>query len=336
VRTMLLFAALSLPTLALADAAPRQPPKDTRCQRAPSKKDTKTLEKWQPELGGDKTRKAWKELLGAGQEGCKLVAEWLAAGGAGEDLEGHRDAAHKLILFGDDAQVALGDDWLMGHDGDTTRHIAAALERRLALVDEEQAAYLGAHPDKGVRDDVLGLLMGYHSEGRMVSKRYGPVTVLEYEETLWLGAPEGPTPYVVAAVKSILDQGDHDTAEKVAKFGSRFYKERYPGHEAWADFTVDMVGVARGEKDFQKAANIAARLTAYGEGPRLGEMVEKVLAAGNDETLEHMLDGFEDGFNAGIATPVTLGHLQTIADSGSGKQHKRAAAIHKKASKKIG
>lgn len=337
-RTMLaaLLAFTLAPGLALADVTTRRAAPDARCTAPSGKKSDKLIEKYGGGLGGEETRKSWKKLLDAGAAGCALVSEWLAAGGEGEELAGHRDAAALLIVSGDEAQVNLGARWLMGHDAATTLQIVGALEKRLASLDEEQSAFLASHEDKKVRDESLGLLMGYHSEGVVVAKRYGPVTVMEYEETVWAGSPDGPAPHHVAAVQAILDAGDHDTAEKVSKFGSRFYKERFANHDAWADFTVEMVAVEPGDKDHQKAANIAARLTAHGEGPRLGEMLDRVLASGNEETLEHMLDGFEDGIKAGIATKATLGHLEAIAAGGSGKQHKRAGAIAKKAGKKLG
>lgn len=336
-KRTLLAAVLSLtlvPAAAMADATPRRPVLDARCTAPPSKKSEKLIAKFGEGLGGDDTRKSWKKLMAAGEAGCKLVSDWLGAGGAGEELAGHRDVAEALIVSGDDAQLAIGMQWLQGHDTDTTLQIVKAAEKRLVALTPEQSTFLASHEDKKVRDGSLGVLIGYHSEGAIVPKKYGPVTVLEYVETLWVGSPESPAEHHIAAVRSILEQGDHGTKQRVAKLGSRFYKERMSDQDVWADLTIDMVGVPKGD-EAQGAANVAARLTAQGEGPRLGEMVDKILAADNGETLEHLLDGLENGFKAGIATTATLGHLEKVAAGGAGKQHKRAARIHKKAAKKI-
>jgi len=334
-RNALLTAlALSLaPGLALADAKPRQGPTDARCQRGPDKKSEKIIAKFGAGLGGADTRKSWKKLMDAGSEGCQMVADWLAEGGAGEELAGTRDVAERLIMWGDDSQFVLGTTFLMGHDDDTTMQIVEGLEKRLAALTPEQTDFLANHANKAVRDKALGLLMGYHSEGKMVMKKYGPVTVMEYEETLWLGAGDGPSEHHLAAVAAILAAGDHDTAERVAKYGSRFYKERYSNNDAWAALMLPFVSVAKGD-DAQKAANIVARNTAWGEGAGLAELVTAAAASGNQETLEHLLDGFENGIKAGFATQATLGFLEQVA-AGEGKQAKRAATMAKKAAKKI-
>ncbi len=333
-----LFAALALslaPGVALADAKARTPARDLRCQQPASKKSEKIIAKFGGELGGADTRKAWKKLLDAGEPGCQMVADWLAEGGAGEELAGHRDAAERLIMWGNDAQIALGSKWLMGHDDDTTMQIIEGLEKRLGQVTPEQAQFLADHPNKEVRDKALGLLMGYHSEGQMVAKRYGPVTTMQYEETLWLGASDGPPEHHLAAVVRILEQGDHDTREKVAKYGSRFYKERYANNDAWAPLMLPFVSAEKGDKDNQKAANLVARNTAWGEGAGLAEVVKAAIASGNQETLEHLLDGFEEGIKAGFATKATLGFLGEVAGGGDGAQNKRAEKMAKKAAKKI-
>ena len=103
----LLLALLSFPLAAQAGALveTRHPAEGARCVGDGGKKGPKTMEKWGAALGGAETRKAWKELMGAGKPGCDAVAAWLVAGAAGEEGSGIADIVDVLIQNGDPALI---------------------------------------------------------------------------------------------------------------------------------------------------------------------------------------------------------------------------------------
>ena len=87
-RILITAAALSLPLSASAASVEmRHNGAGEACQGDAGKKGAKLLAKWEPGLGGDDTRKAWKSLRGAGEAGCDAIATWLKDGAPGEDAD---------------------------------------------------------------------------------------------------------------------------------------------------------------------------------------------------------------------------------------------------------
>ena len=170
---------LALPSMASAgDVTARYGTGGASCAQPTDAKGQKTVDKFGLMLGSSDSRKAWKALVKTGKTGCTAVFDWLKAGGAGEEGAGLRDVATVLVEDGDDEMLNLGASYLMSDDRETTLSILGALEQRLALLTAEQTAWLAANPDEEIRRKALGVLIGYHSTGAMVAKRYGPVTTL--------------------------------------------------------------------------------------------------------------------------------------------------------------
>ena len=84
VRLLLIASLLAVPSIASAQwgVIGTHETDDSKC-KGMSKKAGKVLEKWTPELGGKNTRKAWKELIDVGADGCAAILEHMNAGGEG-------------------------------------------------------------------------------------------------------------------------------------------------------------------------------------------------------------------------------------------------------------
>jgi len=137
-RTLLLL----LPAVALA-APPElhadRPPYSNWCGKASEKKIAKGLARYQPLLGTDDTRDAWKSLADLGVPGCQAVADWLAAGADGGETGDVRDAGARMILSGTPSQIAVGVDVMLADSDDRIGTYGAALAaKRLVLLDDER------------------------------------------------------------------------------------------------------------------------------------------------------------------------------------------------------
>ncbi len=150
------------------------------CQGASSTKIEKVLAKWQPELGGDNTRKAWKKLITAGEPGCDAVVAHLDAGGAGLVAADYADIGRDLVLGGADRHMAVGTALILRGEPEITKNILGAMEARLAHFSPEQAQAVASDSDPAVREAALGPLIGYHSIGALESVMGVPV---------WKGRP---------------------------------------------------------------------------------------------------------------------------------------------------
>lgn len=295
------------------------------CQGDGGKKGSKILEKWAPGLGGDDTRKAWKSLRDAGEPGCDAIAEWLKAGAPGEESAGIADAAALLVKNGNDGHVDAALMWLGDEDPAVLRGILGALEYRLAVLDEGATAAIAADTREGVAKAAVSVFIGYHSVGTMKFV-YG---VPYYTETAYWGSVTAPPEHYVTAIGTILEGADIGIQEDIAKYAGRHYREGHKGQDAWAPFLIGMVDTI--DKESQKAANLAAKLLAWGEPAGIDDAVTRVLAVDNKETMEHFLDGFEERLDEGRGTVETIARLETIAAAGE----KRAAKLAKKFGKKI-
>lgn len=301
----------------------------TACVGDGGTKATKNLPKWQPELGGDKTRKAWKTLVNSGTPGCDAVADWLVAGAAGEDDAGIADAAAILIKNGTDAHAEAGLSALEEGSLEVTLAILGALEYRLAVVSPELTAAIVDNGGDGVHKAAAAVFIGYHSEGTLKFV-YG---VPYWDEIAYWGAVTAPPQHYVDAVGKLFDAAEGDTLEALVKYCGRHFREGHRDQDAWAPFLIAHLGDSG---DAQGVANIAAKHLAWGEPAGIDEGVDAALAAANKETLEHMLDGFEERLGEKRGTAQTIALLDKIAAGGDGKgQYKRAEKLAKKWRKKV-
>ncbi len=325
-RILITAAALSLPLSASAASVEmRHNGAGEACQGDAGKKGAKLLAKWEPGLGGDDTRKAWKSLRGAGEAGCDAIATWLKDGAPGEDAAGYGDAAAMLIKNGNDSHVEAGLMFLGDEDPTVLRNLLGALEYRLAVLDAESTAAIAADTREGVREAATSVFIGYHSVGTMKFVYGVPV----YTETAYWGSVTAPPAHYIDGLATLLEGAPINVQEDVAKYAGRHYREGHKGQDAFAPFLVAMVDTI--DKESQKAANIAAKHLAWGEPEGIDDAVTRILAVENKETMEHFLDGFEERLNEGRGTLETVARLQTIADSGD----KRATKMAKKWGKKI-
>ena len=327
----LALALTALPVLAYGGALveTRHPAEGARCVGDLGKKGAKKMDKWGESLGGEDTRKAWKELIGAGKPGCDAIATWLAAGAPGEEGNGIADVIDVLIQNGDAGHIDAALTLIQHPDEAVMRRILSGLEYRLAVVDEATAAIIASDARRGVASDALAVFIGYHSIGQFKTVYGIPI----YEETAYWGPVTAPPAHYIDAVRTILADGGPDEFEAAAKFAGRHFREGHQGQGAWVEFLLPMLTIA-GEEG-QKAANVAALNLGWGEPEGIDAAVTAVLDGGNSEVLEHLLDGLEERLKAGRGSKDTIGRLDTIAAAGTVGEYKRAAKIAKKFGGKV-
>lgn len=325
-----LLCLLSLPAVAEAGVTTRMTPVGRTCQGT-SQKFIDGTAKIQADLGGKNTRATWKKLVNLGEPGCKAVADWIIAGGAGGEGADWGDAARALIEGGSDSFVDAGAQVLKMPDAGASRTVLGALEARLGLLTPELAEQVASSPDPEVRNAALAVLIGYHSVIQMTFVMNVPVP----KEVAYYGVTTAPEDHVVAAVQKIVAAGNAETRKRFAKYVGRHLEEGYSGQDAWLPTLFELLVPADKEEDSQEAANLAARGFCHAETANIDEVLDRVLGSGNETTLVYVVDGFERRLDGGKGTVRTLDRLSKVAGAGAGKEHKRAGAVAKKFEKKV-
>ena len=326
-RLALALAALlsTLPGRAAADTVLelRHGPVGGDCRIEAGPREEALVERWVPELGGGRTRRAWRILLRQGQPGCRAVAAWLAEGGPGLDGRGLADAARALLERGEPEQVEVAAA-LLGHQAvEVTLGVLEGLEKRLAVIDEQATARLLEDEREGVPEAALALFAGYHSEGRVRFEQGVPV----WEETAWWGARDDPPHHYWDAVRTCIEGEDPGLRELAAKYLSRHGREDHPGAISWGRL---LAGIA-GSRD--PAAALAAGGLGWSEAPALYDVEAELLL--DPAALRQLLDGLEGRLEAGRGTQETLDRLGRIAARGDRRQHARAGRLLTKWSRRL-
>ncbi len=298
------------------------------CDGGASKKTDKDIPKWQPELGGEKTRQAWKKLVKLGEPGCDAVVAHIEAGGAGFEAADFADAAESLILGGQQRHMDAGAALLAQGDKEVTLKILSAMETRLMHLTAEQAAALASDGDEEVREKAIAVLVGYHSIGQLVFKMGIPV----WEEQDWYGATVAPPQHHVDAVATLLGDATVDQRLRVAKYIQRLYTEFQPNQQAWAATLVPLVELSGDDQD---AANLAARGLGAASPDGIDAVVDTVLGGGNEATLDFLIQGFELRLGRGLGSAATIALLDKIAGAADKKNAKAAEKLAKKYRKKV-
>lgn len=303
-------------------------PQGGTCTGGSSKKTDKEIPKWEPELGGEKTRQAWKKLVRLGEPGCDAVVAHIEAGAAGMESADLADAAEALILGGQQRHMDAGAALIANGDREITLKALSAMEVRLMQLTAEQAAAVASSEDEDVRESAIAALVGYHSIGALVTKFGIPV----WEEQDWYGATAAPAQHHIEAVATILDAATVDHRMRVAKYIQRLYTEGQPNQQAWAPTLVGLLGYSGDDQD---AANLAARGLGAFDGDGIDDVVATVMAGGNSDTLDFLIQGFELRLGRGLGTAGTIARLDTIAGSEDTKNAKAAEKLAKKWRKKV-
>ncbi len=212
---------------------------------------------------------------------------------------------------------------------EVTLAVLGALEYRLGIISPELTEAVLANGGDGVHKAAAAVFIGYHSEGTLKFV-YG---VPYWDETAYWGAQTAPPQHYVDAVASMFESAEGETLESLLKYAGRHFREGHHDQDVWAPFLIAHVGDSG---DNQGMANIAAKHLAWGEPAGIEEAVDVAIAGANKETLEHMLDGFEERLGEGRGTQQTIALLDKIAGGGDGKgQYKRAEKLAKKFRKKV-
>jgi len=163
-------------------------------------------------LGGEHTRRAWKDLVKLGFEGCEAVATWLAQGAPGGDGADRVDASLTLIRSGRDAEVAVGARDLANPDPGRAAAIATALMYRHVALDGPTSQLLTeayeASDSKIPHSTLVGIFTGTY----YIQRTYTVYTYINGQsvpqtrtEITWYFAEGEPPPGHVEAMRAWLD-----------------------------------------------------------------------------------------------------------------------------------
>jgi hypothetical protein len=303
-------------------------PQGGTCSGASTKRTDKEIPKWQPELGGDKTRQAWKKLVRLGEPGCDAVVAHLQAGAAGMESADLADAAAALILGGQPAHMAAGAALLAKDDLEVTLSILGAMEARMMHLSAEQAAAVASSPEDEVREKAIAALVGYHSIGALVFKMGIPI----WEEQDWYGATVAPEQHHLDALQVILENATPAHTLRAAKYIQRLYTEGQPNQAAWAPTLAPLTALSGDDQD---AANLAARGLGARDGEGIDAVVESILAGGNADTIDFLIQGLGIRLGRGLGTADTIARLEKITAGAEKKNSKAAEKLAKKWRKKV-
>ncbi|MCP4867232.1 MAG: hypothetical protein GY898_00760 [Proteobacteria bacterium] len=134
------------------------------------------------------------------------------------------------------------------------------------------------------------------------------------------------------AIAAIVEKADVEQRMRVAKYIQRLYIEGQPNQQGWAPTLVPMLGLSGDDQD---AANLAARGLGALDGDGIDEVVASVMAGGNADTLDYLIQGFESKLGRGLGTAGTIGRLDTIAGAADKKNARAAEKLAKKWRKKV-
>lgn len=215
-------------------------------------------------LGGEHTRRAWKDLLKLGTVGCDAVAEWLLDGGPGGLAADHADASKELILYGKGRHVRAGTAWLGDPDPAVPRGIASALRRRLVALDEAALKVLVEQFHVGDRavssETLLGILVGYYTETytyTTYSYVNGVSIPIVNTYTVWYYASEPPPLAHVEALRGLLvDAGNKWADEATNTLRARAMYRGGENQDRWAPLLLELArDKERGPDVVDKAAH---------------------------------------------------------------------------------
>ena len=329
IRLLLILSFLAVPSVASAQLGFFGTSEtDTDACKGVSKKAAKVMAKWGPELGGEDTRKAWKQLIEVGADGCTAILDHMNAGGAGLVSADYADISALFVASRVDPFAAAGRAQLLKNDPKINSEVLDALEPQMLLLTPEEAVAVSSVDDMGARRAALAVLIGHHSEGSMTSTMGVPY----WKETAWWGATKAPQAHHIDAVAHIISAGDADTRKSAADYISRLFTEGNANQSAWAP---TLAGFIEGSGDDQDAANLAARGLGAAGVEGLDGYVDTILATGNSDTIKYLLEGLELRLGAGRGDKTNLDQLQRIADGADGGNGKTATKLHKKFSKTV-
>ncbi len=238
------------------EAAPyaRRKPYTRRCKEYDENEEQraarlKRVEYAASHLGGEHTRRAWKDLLKLGLEGCDEVAAWLGEGGPAGLAADHGDASTELVLYGRRSHVQAGAEWLGDPDPGVAKGIARALRRRLVALDETVLKYLVTHfeaDDRSVDSTtLLGILVGYYTETYTYTTYVysnGTSIPVVNSYTVWYYASGPPPEAHVETLRELLDGAGNKWADEVAQtLRARAVYKGGVGQERWAPLLLELV-----------------------------------------------------------------------------------------------
>ena len=329
IRCLLIASLLAVPSIASAQwgVIGTHETDDDSC-KGMSKKAGKVMAKWSPELGGDDTRKAWKQLINVGADGCTAILDHMNAGGAGLVSADYADIGALFVASKAEPFAAAGRALLLKGDAKINKEILDALEPQMIHLTAEEAASVSSVDDMEARLAAASVLIGYHSEGMMTSTMGVP----HWKETAWWGATKAPAEHHIAAVAHIIEVGDADTRKTVSDCIHRLFMEGNANQEGWGP---TLAGFIEGSGDDQDAANLAARGLGAAGVDGLDGYVDTILATGNKDTISNLIKGLETRLGAGRGDKSNLDQLARIADGPDAGSAKTAAKLHKKFSKTV-
>jgi len=307
VATLLLGAAPPAPEVAI----PRLGPMDDGCED--EERDPEAMVGWAAELGGEETRKAWKELRDHGPEGTAYIAAWLAEGAPGGKPADRTDASLWILRCGEAEAWAratwLLDDATVGH-GELEEAVELA-GKRLAILTASQAKMVSEHPQEDVRYAALNVLIGFTKVGGGFNPGFlfFPTSPVKSSTKFTQDDERPPPAHHVAGVVRVLELGGPKEAERTARLVMHVLESGAVQQQAWFELTFPLLDPERGT---QKASEMAAMGFGLGSGESVDRALRHLTHYGNADTQIAFVQGIERKLEAGRGSPKDRERLEQI------------------------
>ncbi len=327
--TLVTTLALALSATALA-ATPRHEATEPGCFGKPR---PKAMDNFKGKLDEGKVRVGLDGLRSNGDEGCKVIVDWLASGAPG----GNEDQVETVVTWigrsdaeGTWEQVLA----LAAHDNEDIRDEALeVMEERLVELSADEVALLVGSPHEDVRYAAVGILAGHHAVVEVTSQStaggFGP-TIIAPEEVEFYGADRVP-PAHEQGLKQLLSDRSADVRERLAEVIGRMMWEGLGTAPSYPSMLLTLAGDP--EPDVVEEVAVA---TARGAPDNGVEIVEALLASGNEDALEELVDWLDEAVDDKRFSDNLLAILETMAADGPDEHRGTCDKMAKKVAKKLG
>jgi hypothetical protein len=288
-------------------------------------------------LGGDHTRRAWKDLVKLGVEGCAEVAAWLDRGGPGGEDADRLDAALTLIRGGPDALVAVGVRQFADTHSKGQRALVSAMKYRHVALDAPslaavQAAFDADEAAVSVQDwiDVLTGLFVVVRTYTYTTYVNGAAQTQTRTEYTWYYAPgEPPEPHVDAMAAWLAVAPVKEQRSAVDRIRRRIYFGWGEDSTRWTPVLLQLTRQAD-----EKVVDVAAHALGLMDPPDGVGIADALLADGEFLAQIAYAKGLRSRLKKGRGDFGAIEALERLVESEHAEVARKAKGWAKKLAKK--
>ncbi len=329
VAVAVLFGALLLPAAAEA-ATPRHDAPEAGCFGKPREK---AIANFSGKLAEGKVKLGLDGLRSNGDEGCKVIIDWINDGAPGGD-EGHIET---VITWIGRSNAEGTWELILKHavhaNEDIRNEAMEALEERLVELTAEEMEPLITSEHANVREATVNILAGHHSVFEIVMQEtaggFGPTIPMRKETDFW-GAPDLPAAHAAGLARLVGDPSE-DVREQLAIVVGRMPFEGLGASGDYPDHLITLSGDA--DEDVIKEVAIATGLSCPPNGPALAEII---VGKGDEDLNEELVEAIEEVIDEKRYTEHTLAILQWLGTNGPSDIKNQCEKLAKKVAKKLG